>query len=65
MVGSGPHQEESMGSRRQDHFLHLERRRGRERSDVNPIKNNETQQRKGTQDCSMNRFKWETSTRCL
>ena len=32
MVGSGPHQEESMGSRRQDHFLHLERRSGQEGS---------------------------------
>ena len=27
MVGSGPHQEESMGSRRQDDFLNLERKR--------------------------------------
>ena len=34
-------------------------------NDVNPVKNNETQQRKGTQDRSMDRFKWETSTRCL
>jgi hypothetical protein len=33
--------------------------------DVNPAKNNETQQRKGTQDRSMDRFKWKTSTRCL
>ena len=30
MVGSGPHHEESMGSQRQDHFLHLEQRRDRE-----------------------------------
>ena len=29
MVGSGPHQEESIGSQRQDDFLNLERRRGR------------------------------------
>jgi hypothetical protein len=34
-------------------------------SDVNPVKNNETQQRKGTQDRSMNRFEWKTSTRFL
>ena len=34
-------------------------------SDVNPVKNNETQQRKGTQDRFMDKFKWETSTRCL
>jgi hypothetical protein len=34
-------------------------------SDVNPVKNNETQQQKGTQDRSMNRFEWKTSTRCL
>ena len=34
-------------------------------SDVNPIKNNETQQRKGTQDRSMDKFEWETSTHCL
>jgi hypothetical protein len=34
-------------------------------NDVNPIKNNETQQRKGTQDRSINRFEWKTSTRCL
>ena len=27
MVGSGPHQEESMGSRWQDDFLNLERKR--------------------------------------
>jgi len=33
--------------------------------DVNPVKNNETQQRKGILDRSMDRFKWETSTRCL
>ena len=32
---------------------------------VNPVKNNETQQRKGTQDRSMDRFEWKTSTRCL
>ena len=30
--------------------------------DVNPVKNNKTQQRKGTQDRSMDRFKWEIST---
>ena len=30
MVGSSPHQEESMGSQRQDDFLNLERRRDRE-----------------------------------
>jgi len=34
-------------------------------TDVNAVKNNETQQRKGTQDRSMNRFEWKTSTRCL
>ena len=34
-------------------------------NDVNPVKNNETQQRKGTQDRSMDRFEWKTSTRCL
>ena len=34
-------------------------------SDVNPVKNNETQQQKGTQDRSMVRFEWKTSTRCL
>jgi hypothetical protein len=33
--------------------------------DVNPVKNNETQQRKGTQDRSMDRFEGMTSTRCL
>jgi hypothetical protein len=33
--------------------------------DVNPVKNNETQQRKGTQDHSMDRFEGKTSTRCL
>jgi hypothetical protein len=33
--------------------------------DVNPVKNNETQQRKGTQDRSMDIFEWKTSTRCL
>jgi hypothetical protein len=33
--------------------------------DVNPAKNNETQQRKGTQDRSMDRFEWKTLTRCL
>ena len=33
--------------------------------DVNPIKHNETQQRKGTQDRSMDRFERKTSTRCL
>ena len=32
MVGSGPHQEESTGSQRQDDFLNLERRRDREAS---------------------------------
>ena len=32
MVGSGPHQEESMGSRRQDDFLNLERKWDREGS---------------------------------
>ena len=32
MVGSSPHQEESMGSRRQDDFLNLERKRDREGS---------------------------------
>ena len=32
MVGSGTHQEESMGSRRQDDFLNLERKRDREGS---------------------------------
>ena len=32
MVGSGPHQEESMGSRRQDDFLNLESKRDREGS---------------------------------
>jgi hypothetical protein len=31
---------------------------------VNPAKNNETQQQKGTQDRSMDRFEWKTSTRC-
>jgi hypothetical protein len=31
-------------------------------ADVNPVKNNETQQRKGTQDRSMDRFEWKTST---
>jgi hypothetical protein len=34
-------------------------------SDVNLVKNNETQQRKGTQDRSMDRFEGMTSTRCL
>jgi hypothetical protein len=29
------------------------------------VKNNETQQRKGTQDRSMDRFEWKTSTLCL
>jgi hypothetical protein len=28
-------------------------------SDVNPVKNNETQQRKGTQDRSKDRFEWK------
>ena len=32
MVGSGPHPEESIGSRHQDHFLHLERRRDQKES---------------------------------
>ena len=32
MVGSGPHQEESMGSRLQDDFLNLEHKRDREGS---------------------------------
>ena len=32
MVGSGPHQKESMGSRRQDNFLNLERKWDREGS---------------------------------
>jgi hypothetical protein len=35
------------------------------KGDVNPTKNNETQQRKGTQDRSMDRFEGMTSTRCL
>jgi hypothetical protein len=34
-------------------------------SDMNPVKNNETQQRNGTQDRSMDRFEGMTSTRCL
>jgi hypothetical protein len=34
-------------------------------ADVNLVKNNETQQRKGTQDRSMDRFEWKTSTHCL
>jgi hypothetical protein len=33
--------------------------------DVNPVKNKETQQRKGTQNRSMDRFEGMTSTRCL
>ena len=32
MVGSSPHQAESMGSQCQDHFRDLEQRRDRERS---------------------------------
>ena len=32
MVGLGPHREESMGSRQQDDFLNLDRRRDREGS---------------------------------
>ena len=32
MVGSGPHQVESMGSQHQDHFRDLEQRRDREGS---------------------------------
>ena len=32
MVGSGPHREESMGSRQQDDFLNLDHRRDREGS---------------------------------
>ena len=32
MVGSGPHQEESMGSKRQDDFLNLECKQDRESS---------------------------------
>ena len=32
MVGSSPHQAESMGSQRQDHFRDLEQRRDREGS---------------------------------
>jgi hypothetical protein len=36
-----------------------------DQTDVNPVKNNETQQRKGTQDRSMDRFEWKISTRCL
>jgi hypothetical protein len=35
------------------------------KGDVNPAKNNETQQRKGTQDRSIDKFKWKTSTHCL
>ena len=38
--------------------------RFRSHKDVNPVKNNETQQQKGTQDHSMDIFEWETSTRC-
>jgi hypothetical protein len=34
-------------------------------TDVNPAKNNKTQQRKGTQDRSLDRFEWKTSTHCL
>ena len=34
-------------------------------NDANPAKNNETRQRKGTQERSTIRFGWETSTRCL
>jgi hypothetical protein len=41
------------------------RARAKKFNDVNPVKNNETQQRKGTQDRSMNRFEWKTSTHCL
>ena len=32
MVGSSPHQQESMGSQRQDDFLNLKRKRDREGS---------------------------------
>ena len=32
MIGLGPHQQESMGSQRQDDFLNLERKRDREGS---------------------------------
>ena len=32
MVGLGPHEAESMGSQRQDHFRDLERKRDREES---------------------------------
>jgi hypothetical protein len=35
------------------------------RSDVNPVKNNVTQQLKGTQDRSTDKFEGMTSTRCL
>jgi hypothetical protein len=41
------------------------RKEKKEDDDVNPVKNNETQQRKGTQDRSMDIFEWKTSTRCL
>jgi len=43
----------------------FERGYGNREADVNPVKNNETQQRKGTQDRSMDRFEWKTSTHCL
>ena len=47
MVGSRPNQEESMGSKRQDHFLNLERRRNREVS-VNTTHTSRSQSRSGS-----------------
>ncbi|GMN58317.1 hypothetical protein TIFTF001_027416 [Ficus carica] len=34
-------------------------------NDAKPAKIYETRQRKGTQECSMIRFEWETSIRCF
>ena len=47
MVGSGPNQEEFMGSQHQDHFLNLKQRRDREVS-VHTIHTSRSQSRSGS-----------------
>ena len=47
MVGSGPHQAESMGSQREDHFVNLERRRNRDVS-VHTTHTSRSQSRNGS-----------------
>ena len=47
MVGSGPHQAESMGPQREDHFVNLERRRNRDVS-VHTTHTSRSQSRNGS-----------------